>query len=379
MNSLSGVLVVAIEQAVAAPLCTARLVDAGARVIKVEREQGDFARKYDSLVMGESSYFTWLNQGKESIVINFKNQDDRRLLMSIIKKADVFVQNLRPGALQKYSLDSESISKIHPDIVTCDISGYGEGEEEKKYKSYDLLVQAESGLVGISGSPKEYGRIGISICDIGAGITSYTAVLEGLIRKYRGFGGSSFKTSLFSVASEWMTVPLAQHEYGKKEIVAEGLRHPSIAPYGAFYSKDHKLILIAIQNEREWTIFCEKILKQKNMLKTNKFSSNNLRVTHRNELEKVIQKKFGELSFEYLKQQLSRNSIAFGMVNTLEDLSNHFAIKRQWVRTSFDQKVSFPEGPLKRNFTKGPSFQESLRSPFLGEHTQSIKKEFSES
>ena len=376
MKSLSGVLVVSMEQAVAAPLCTARLVEAGARVIKIEREEGDFARNYDSTVKGESSYFTWLNQGKESVVLNFKKSQDKLLLLSMLKKADIFIQNLKPGTLSKYKLDSESISKENPEIITCDISGYGEGELEMQYKSYDLLVQAESGLLAISGAPHAHGRVGISICDIGAGLTSYAALLEGLIRKYRGFGGCRFKTSLFSVLSEWMTVPLAQYEYGGNEVVAEGLRHPSIAPYGAFYTKDQQLILIAIQNDREWSVFCNKILKNYKLFHDNNYATNESRVVNRVNLENIIQKEFDKFDSLTLKRNLSECSIAFGMVNNIRDFSNHFALHRQWVSTSAGQKVSFPKAPVNRFFQNPEKKNDSLRTPKLGEHTKLVKDEF---
>lgn len=376
INSLSGILVVSIEQAVAAPLCTARLVDAGARVIKIERREGDFARKYDSDVKGESSYFTWLNQGKESVVLDFKKNVDHKILLSIIRKADIYVQNLKPGVLNKYKLDSESISQLNPKIITCDISGYGENGLANDYKSYDLLVQAESGLIGVSGSPKEFGRIGVSICDIGAGITSYTAILEGLVRKYRGFGGSSYKTSLFSVASEWMTVPLAQYEYGEKEIGPVGLKHPSIAPYGAFYTRDNQLILISIQNEREWNIFVKEIIKNKNILVDERFSNNELRVKNRVALDHCIQEKFKMLDFEPLKKELHLKAIAFAGINSLKELTNHFALNRQEMKTSNGQIVSFPGRPFERVAAKKTILKKDLRAPRLGEHTEKIKNEF---
>ena len=375
MQSLSGILVVSIEQAVAAPLCTARLANAGARVIKVERREGDFARNYDSTIKGESSYFTWLNQGKESIVLDFNKTEDRELLLAITDKADVFVQNLKPDSLEKYNLDSVSLRKRNSDLITCDISGFGEDKKSKTYKAYDLIVQAESGLLGVSGVPQEPGRIGISICDIGAGITSYTAVLEGLIRKYRGFGGSSFKTSLFGVASEWMTVPLAQHEYGGRNIKPTGLKHPSIAPYGAFSTKDEDLIIISIQNEREWKIFCKNILENGKITLDKRFSTNNMRVKNRIELDRLIQSQFSKERSEYLKEKLEVAAIAFGVVNDLKGLANHFAMNRQLMRTSSDQEVFFPSNPLKRSFL-GEEEKQTPRAPLLGENTEYIKNEF---
>ena len=375
MQSLSGILVVSIEQAVAAPLCTARLANAGARVIKVERRDGDFARNYDSTIKGESSYFTWLNQGKESIILDFNKREDRQLLLAITDKADVFVQNLKPDSLEKYNLDSVSLRKRNSNLITCDISGFGEDKKSKTYKAYDLIVQAESGLLGVSGVPEEPGRIGISICDIGAGITSYTAVLEGLVRKYRGFGGSSFKTSLFGVASEWMTVPLAQHEYGGRNIKPTGLKHPSIAPYGAFTTKDEELIIISIQNEREWKIFCNNILENGEIALDKRFSTNNIRVKNRIQLDRLIQSQFSKERSEYLKEKLEVSSIAFGVVNDLKGLANHFAMNRQLMRTSSDQEVFFPSNPLKRSFLDEEEKQ-TPRAPLLGENTESIKNEF---
>ena len=375
MQSLSGILVVSIEQAVAAPLCTARLANAGARVIKVERTDGDFARNYDSVIKGESSYFTWLNQGKESVVIDFNKKKDLELLLKIIDRADVFVQNLKPGSLEKYNLDSISLRIRNSNLITCDISGFGEGEKAKAYKAYDLIVQAESGLLGVSGVPEEPGRIGISICDIGAGITSYTAVLEGLVRKYRGFGGSSFKTSLFGVASEWMTVPLAQYEYGGRNVKPAGLKHPSIAPYGAFLTKDKDLLIISIQNEREWKIFCKKILKNGKIAVDKRFLTNNMRVKNRIKLDRLIQSQFSKEMSKYLKEKLEAESIAHGVVNDLEGLANHFAMNRQLMRTSSDQKVFFPANPLKRSFLDEEEKQ-TPRAPLLGENTESIKNQF---
>ena len=379
MQSLSGILVVSLEQAVAAPLCTARLANAGARVIKVERRDGDFARNYDSTIKGESSYFTWLNQGKESIILDFNKTEDRQLLLNITDKADVFVQNLKPDSLGKYNLDSVSLRKRNSNLITCDISGFGEDKKSKTFKAYDLIVQAESGLLGVSGVPEEPGRIGISICDIGAGITSYTAVLEGLIRKYRGFGGSGFKTSLFGVASEWMTVPLAQHEYGGRNIKPAGLRHPSIAPYGAFSTKDEDLIIISIQNEREWKIFCKNILENGKITLDKRFSTNNMRVKNRIELDRLIQGQFSKQRSKYLKEKLEMSSIAFGEVNDLESLANHFAMNRQLMRTSSDQEVFFPSNPLKRSFLDKVELKQKLKAPLLGENTESIKNEFRKS
>lgn len=252
MRPLEGLLVVSIEQALAAPLCTARLVEAGARVIKIERAEGDFARGYDQAANGASSYFTWTNQGKESVVLNFREQEDGELLEQLLGKADVFIQNLAPGAMARAGFGSERLRRDYPRLITLDISGYGEREAVSHLKAYDFLIQAESGLTGISGGVNEMGRIGVSICDIGAGMTAHAAVLEALMMRERTGEGAALAVSLFDVAADWMSVPLIHQEYGKGAPKRVGLKHPSMAPYGAFETREGALTLISIQNDREW-------------------------------------------------------------------------------------------------------------------------------
>ncbi|NCW07800.1 MAG: CoA transferase, partial [Rhodobacterales bacterium] len=233
-NPFSELLVVSVEQAVAAPLCTSRLADMGARVIKVERAEGDFARTYDETANGDSSYFVWTNQDKESVVLDLKKVKDKKLLYKILKKADVFVQNLGPGVIKKLGFASEKMRELNPKLITCDISGYGESGAVSGLKAYDLLVQAESGLIDISGGPNELGRIGVSLCDIGAGITAHAAILEALFYRERTGQGYGVNISLFGVASDWMNVPLIQHKFGGKSPKRVGLMHPTIQPYAAF-------------------------------------------------------------------------------------------------------------------------------------------------
>jgi len=258
---LTGLLVVAMEQAVAAPLCTARMVDAGERVIKLERDSGDFARGYDTAAGGDSSYFAWLNHGKESLVVNFKDAEDAALLQRLLSKADVFVQNLAPGALDKHGFSDTELRKRYPNLITCNITGYGDSESVKGLKAYDLLVQAESGLLAVSGAPDAPGRIGVSLCDIGCGVTAYAGILEALIQRSIQHQGSSVNVSLFDVAAEWMSVPLVHAETGDGAPMPVGLQHPSIAPYGAYQTADHKTTLLSIQNESEWQRFCETALE----------------------------------------------------------------------------------------------------------------------
>jgi crotonobetainyl-CoA:carnitine CoA-transferase CaiB-like acyl-CoA transferase len=236
-NPFSDLLVVSVEQALAAPLCTSRLVDMGARVIKIERAEGDFARGYDSAANGDSSYFLWTNHGKESVVLDLKSEKDRKLMRQLIKNADVFVQNLGPGVIEKLGFSSEKMRKANPRLITCDISGYGESGPASDLKAYDLLVQAESGLIDISGGENELGRIGVSVCDIGAGMTAHAAIVEALFYRERTGQGYGVNISLFGVASDWMNVPLIQYNYGGKSPKRVGLMHPTIQPYAAFSLK----------------------------------------------------------------------------------------------------------------------------------------------
>ena len=259
---LDGMLVVALEQAVAAPWCTSRLADAGARVIKIERPEGDFARGYDRAVHGESSYFVWINRGKESIALDLKQAGDLALLERMLAQADVFIQNLAPGATQRLGIGSDALRQRHPRLVTCDISGYGDQGSLQLMKAYDLLIQAESGLISISGAPGEWGRIGVSLCDITAGMNALIGIQQALFQRYRTGRGSGIKVSLFDSAAELMGVPFLQTRHGGKAPERVGLKHPTIAPYGAFTCADGRDILVSIQNEREWADFCREVLRR---------------------------------------------------------------------------------------------------------------------
>ena len=374
MNSpLKGLLVVTVEQAVAAPLCTARLAEAGARVIKIERPDGDFARGYDTAAKGDSSYFAWLNQGKESVVLNYREDEGRRLLAAIIAKADIVVQNMAPGALDRAGFGSNDLRTANPSLITCDISGYGQSADVMDLKAYDLLVQAESGLVSISGGPNELGRIGVSICDIGAGMTAHAAILEALIQRGISGQGAAVSTSLFEVASEWMTVPLAHTEYGSGAPKRVGLNHPSIAPYGAYTTLEGHETLISIQNEREWFIFCEKVLKDLSLAKNPLFSSNNLRVQNRPNLDQAILAITGTLPTGTFRQRLMDNGIAYGAVNSVEELATHPALQRRMIENSNGQILSFPAPAIRWN----QAFRETPGSvPKIGQHTAAVKREF---
>ena len=231
---LSGVLVVALEQAVAAPYASSRLADAGARVIKIERPEGDFARGYDRAAKGEASYFVWLNRGKESLVLDIKDPADKALLERIVAKADVFIQNLAPGAAARAGLGSADLRRKHPQLITCDISGYGDDNPYRDMRAYDMLVQAESGLAAVTGGVDEPARVGVSVCDVGAGMYAHAAILEALIARGRTGEGEAIQVSLFDAMADWMTVPLLHSDYAGKAPTRVGLRHPSITPYESF-------------------------------------------------------------------------------------------------------------------------------------------------
>ncbi len=375
---LHGLLVVAMEQAVAAPLCTARLADAGARVIKIERERGDFARGYDTAAAGDSSYFAWLNHGKESLTLNFKEAEDEALLRRLLQQADVFVQNLAPGSMARHGFADETLRALYPRLITCNISGYGESDAVSELKAYDLLVQAESGLLSISGAPGAPGRIGVSLCDIGCGVSAHAGILEALIQRGITGVGKSVNVSLFGVTAEWMSVPLVHAETGDGAPRPVGLQHPSIAPYGAYTTNDNALTLIAIQNEVEWETLCRQVLQLPKLLANEKFSDNVARVSNRHALENELQTCIQQWSADEFRQRLANSAIAFGAVNSVEELATHRALHRRHITASTGQNLSLPAHPYHAidSATNTPK-QGEQRVPMIGEHSQSIRQEFS--
>lgn len=320
---LDGMLVVALEQAVAAPWCTSRLADAGARVIKIERPEGDFARGYDRSVHGESSYFVWINRGKESIALDLKQADDLALLERMLARADVFIQNLAPGATKRLGIGSDALRQRHPRLVTCDISGYGDHGSLQLMKAYDLLIQAESGLISISGAPGEWGRIGVSLCDITAGMNALIGIQQALFQRHRTGRGSGIAVSLFDSAAELMGVPYLQTRHGGKAPERVGLKHPTIAPYGAFTCADGRDILVSIQNEREWADFCREVLRRPDLLTHPQFASNAVRVENRPLVDGTVAEVFAGLTSAEVIDRLTAARTAFGSVNSVQDLIAH--------------------------------------------------------
>jgi len=373
LKPLDGILVVSLEQAVAAPFCSSRLADAGARVIKVERAEGDFARNYDSVVHGESAYFVWLNRGKESLTANIKDEEDLALLYRIIDQADVFIQNLAPGAALRAGLASEELRTRNPRLITVDISGYGEEGPHANMKAYDLLVQAESGLCSITGLAEAPGRVGVSACDVSCGMYSYMAVLEALIARDVSGEGASIKMSLFSGMADWMTVPLLHYDYGDTIMPRVGLNHASIHPYGAYTTLDGSQILIAIQNEREFGRLCETVLLDPSLPLDARFESNEARCSHRIEFDAVINGIFNFATRVELIQRLRDAELAFGEVNDVAGLSVHPALRRMEIET--------PTGPA--NIVVPPALIDGQvrnigRVPEAGLNTEAIKEEFKE-
>src|SRR6202049_1069410 len=255
---LEGVLVVSLEQAVAAPMCTCRLADAGARVIKIERPEGDFARFYDDLAHGESAYFVWLNRGKESVVLDLAKAGDKALLEAMLARADVFVQNLRHGAVGRLGFALDRLRRDYPRLIVCSVTGYGESGPYARRKAYDLLIQAEAGLASVTGGAEAPSRVGVSVADIAAGMNAYEAILEALIARGRTGDGAALSVSMFDCLADWMTVPLLQHE-GGRTLQRVGLAHPTIAPYGVFKTRDGADILISIQSDREWRVLAKDV------------------------------------------------------------------------------------------------------------------------
>ena len=367
---LSGLLVVSLEQAVAAPMCTCRLADAGARVIKIERPEGDFARGYDDLVHGECSYFVWLNRGKESVVLDLGKAEDKAFLAAMLARADVFVQNLKPGAVAKLGFPIAQLRRQHPRLICCSISGFGESGPLTKRKAYDMLIQAESGLASITGTT-EPSRVGVSVVDIASGMYAQQAILEALLARERTGEGAALSISMFDAMADWMTVPLLQQEAGfpPKRI---GLAHISISPYGAFRSRDGIDILISIQNDREWRALAAQVLGDAALAADPAFATNVERVKRRAETDGKVAAVFGALDADALEQKLAAADIAFARVNSPADLSRHPHLRRITVGT--------PSGPVSYPAPTAQSAATARRYgpvPALGAHTEKVRAEFS--
>jgi itaconate CoA-transferase len=364
MLPLEGLTVVAVEQAVAAPFCSSRLADAGARVIKVERPEGDFARGYDAAAKGQSSYFVWLNRGKDSVVIDLATKEGRATLETLIAGADVLLQNLKPSAMDRLGFSLARLRKEYPKLICCTISGYGDEGPYADRKAYDLLIQAESGLASITGGPDGPSRVGMSIVDVATGATAHAAILEALIARARSGQGADIRVSMFDVMADWLTVPLLNAEAGNPP-QRMGLAHPSIAPYGVFRSKDGRDILISIQSEREWKKFCTEVLENPQLPSDPRFASMVERVKNRALTDTTVGEGFARMTRDQLLQRLADADIAFAEVNTMTDLAVHPHLRRIEVATS-NGPVSYP--------APAPIVVGEIRSygavPGIGDHTE---------
>ena len=365
---LEGLLVISLEQAVAAPACSCRLADAGARVIKIERPEGDFARYYDKVANGESAYFVWLNRGKESVVLDLTAAADKALLDAMLAKADVFIQNLKPGAIAKLGFAAERLRRNHPRLIVCSISGYGESGPYAARKAYDLLIQAEAGLASVTGGPEAPARVGVSVVDVAAGMNAYEAILEALIARGRTGAGATLGISMFDAVADLMTVPLLQHEGGSPPRRL-GLAHPSIAPYGVFRTRDGADILISIQSDREWRVLAAAVLGDEALAADPAFSTNVARVKRRADIDGRVAAVFGASDVEPLIERLTAADIAFARVSDMAALARHPHLRRITIGT--------PSGPVSYPAPAGYAPDRDYGAvPALGAHTTRVRDEF---
>ena len=369
-QELSGLLVVSMEQAVAAPYCGLMLADAGARVIKIERKEGDFARGYDRGANGNSVFFSWLNRGKESIAIDLNSDDDEALLRSMLEKADVFLHNLAPGALARRGFGGDALREHNPGLITCEINGYGSSGPGARKKAYDFLDQAESGICAINGTREQPARVGISICDIASGQTAFSSILRALIQRGRTETGIDISIAMFDVMADFMNFPLLAHRYLGGAPERMGLTHALIAPYGAYRVKGDGQILIAIQSDREWCTFCDAVLGQPELGQDPSFVNNTERVRHRDVMDEIINAVFGRYDIDQITQLLDDAQIACGRLSSVEDLADHALIRNQVA--DFDGvEVTMADLPVVTDGVR-PTVV-----PVLDQHGSSIRKEFS--
>jgi formyl-CoA transferase len=367
-GELEGITVVSIEQAVAAPYCGLLLADAGARVIKIEREGGDFARSYDRVANGGSAYFVWLNRGKESIVLDLSIADDLALLQRMLSRADVLLQNLAPGSLERRGLSGVSLRTTNPRLITCEITGYGREGPYATMKAYDLLVQAESGLCSVTGSAESPARVGISICDIATGLTAFSAILRALLLRARTGIGSDLSIAMFDVMADWMNVPLLYQRYAAAAPQRMGVRHPTLAPYGVYRAADGEL-LIAIQSNREFRLFCSDVLGQTHLGTAPPFLNNEDRVRNRAQLDAHIDRCFARYRRDDLLALLHRKQIACSSLNSVAGLDQHPQLRNQEALFA-DGEALLADLPV-RIAGKRPA-----HVPSLDEHGPSLRAEF---
>ncbi len=372
MLPLAGITVIALEQAVAAPFATRQLADLGARVIKIERPgAGDFARRYDETVRGMSSHFVWLNRSKESLTLDLKHPEAEAIIHRLLTEADVFIQNLAPGAVERLGLGPDELTARYPRLITCSISGYGSSGPYREKKAYDLLVQCETGLVSITGAPDTPSKAGISAADIAAGMYAYSGILTALYQRERTGEGAALEVSMFEALGEWMGYPAYYAAYGGREPPRAGASHATIAPYGPFRCADGHEINLGVQNEREWERFCAQVLQRPEVASDPRFQTNVLRVANREALYAIINEVFGRLTTDDVATRLDQAQIANARMNTMREFWEHPQLnaRGRW------RTVHSPVGSL-RALTP-PVTQHGMEArmdpiPAVGEHTDAI-------
>ena len=365
---LGGLLVVALEQAVAAPMCTMRLADAGARVIKIEREEGDTARHYDKAVKGVSAYFAWLNRSKESIVLDLKGKDDLALAERMIAKADVFVQNLAPGATVRLDIGSRDLVRRYPRLIALDIVGYRQSTAAREKRAYDMLVQAESGLCSVTGTPEEAVKVGVSVGDIGTGMNAHAAILQALYERERTGRGQAIEIAMFDTLAEWMAVPFLHYDQGRRVTPRTGLSHASIFPYHVVECSDGGLVIV-VQNPAEWRRFCAGVIQRPDLIADPRFADNPSRVINREALTAEIARIFAAQTRAEMVSRLEAHQLAWAQVSPVSDLVNHQALTRLEVDLGNGQSCSMPTSPMLR-------FEKAGRVPGLDEQGEAIRRDF---
>ena len=379
MRALQGITVVTLEHAIAAPFCTRQLADLGARVIKVERPgSGDFARSYDSRVRGLASHFVWTNRSKESLTLDLKHAEAAPILARLLARADVLVQNLAPGAAARMGLSHEALAAAHPRLVVCDISGYGDDAERpgpyRDKKAYDLLIQSESGFVSITGSADEPAKAGCSIADIAAGMYAYSSILAALLEREKSGRGQRIDISMLESMVEWMSYPLYYAFDGAAPPQRTGAAHATIYPYGPFPAGDGRVVMLGLQNEREWQVFCERVLERAELASDPRFASNAARTAAREALRAIIVETFAGLTAEQVTARLDRAQIANARVNTMAEVWAHpqLRARARW------SEVATPSGPVPALVPPGARDASDVRMdavPALGAHTDALLAE----
>jgi len=372
---LEGITVITLEHAIAAPFCTRQLADLGARVIKIERPgTGDFARAYDERVNGLSSHFVWTNRSKESLTLDVKHPEARKVLDKLLQEADVLVQNLAPGAAARLGLSFEALHEAHPGLIVCDISGYGDDGPYRDKKAYDLLIQSESGFLSVTGTAEEPAKAGCSIADISAGMYAYSSILAALLQRGKTGKGSRIDVSMLESMVEWMGFPMYYAYEGAQPPQRAGAAHATIYPYGPFQAGDGASVMLGLQNEREWAAFCKVVLKKPDLATDERFSSNSRRVAHRSELQALILGEFAALTAPQVVERLEEAQIANARVNTMHDVWEHPQLKARGLWTD----VPTPNGSMPALLPPGRSNAYEPRMdavPALGQHTKAILME----